>query len=87
MGRRAGQISFLRRLEMPIMSRGHKRTGSNGQAPFSGIGTLDRAQGNGSGRNGADPQPLIDDAVAATEASLSEARERRLAEVRLRNCE
>jgi hypothetical protein len=55
----------------------------NGRLSRSGsIGPA--AGGNGSGT---DPHAITEGEIAATEASLTEMRERRLAEVRLRDCE
>ncbi len=75
---------------MVSLTRANKTTGMQAWMALPGTGRLSRtgsigpaAGGNGSGT---DPLAITDGAIAKTEASLTEERER-IAEVPLRDCE
>ncbi|MHC4447506.1 MAG: hypothetical protein ACYSXF_06985 [Planctomycetota bacterium] len=65
----------------------NKKTGSNGQRAVSDNGALARARITGPNGAGTDPNAVTEGAATEIEESLSQIRERRLAELRLRGCE
>ncbi len=68
---------------MVSMTRTNKRTGSNGRSAVSGDGAPSRTRSVGPDGAGTDPNAPTGGASEATEASLTQMRERRIAEVRL----
>ncbi len=76
---------------MVSLTSANHTTGTQAWNALPGTGRLSRTGSTGpaAGGNGAgtDPHAITEGPIAATEASLTDQRERRLSEIRLRGCE